>query len=115
MNNCRDSASEPQWVRSGAASLSAADVLENVSALPKRDLCLTCLSKESMPFVKSKPPLLLYQKLEVPESAAPSTSSALWLHHAHPYVAAAEKRLWSLEQQRVWSRSCDSKILIASY
>ena len=43
--------------------------------------------------------------IEVPES----TSSALWLHHAHPFVAAAEKNLSHAERQRVWSRSCDLK------
>ena len=61
--------------------------------------------RESMPFVKSKPPLPT-RSLRFLRAAAPSTSSALWLHHAHSFVAAAEKSLSHAEKQRVWSRSC---------
>ena len=74
-------------------------------SLPKRDL-FDCLSnKESMPSVKSKPPLPT-RSLRSLRAAAHSTSSALCLHHAHPFVAAAEKHLSHGEKQRVWSRSC---------
>ena len=30
----------------------------------------------------------------------------LWLHHAHPFIAAAGKRLSHRDKQSVWSRSC---------
>ena len=50
----------------------------------------TFLSKESLPFVKSKCPLLT-RSLRFPRAAARFACSAVWLHHAHPFVAAAEK------------------------
>ena len=56
-----------------------------------KEICSTCLSKESTPFVKSKPPLPT-RSLRSLRAAARSTSSALCLHHAHPFVAAEEKR-----------------------
>ena len=37
---------------------------------------------------------------------------ALWLRHADPFVAAAEKKLSHAEKQRVWSRSCDLQELL---
>ena len=40
------------------------------------------------------------------------TSSALCLHHAHPFVAAAEKYLSHAEQQRICSRSCGVQDLL---
>ena len=56
----------------------------------RMEMCWTCLFREPMPFVKSKPPL--------PEAWAswePRTFRHLciksWLHHAHPFVAAAER------------------------
>ena len=64
----------------------------------RKEICWTCLFKESipaMPFGNFKQPL-----------PATTTSSALWLHHAQPFVAAAEKNLSHDEKQRVWSRSC---------
>ena len=57
----------------------------------RKKICLTCLSKESMPFVKSKPPLPT-RSLRSLRAAVCSNSSALCLYHAHPFVAAAEKR-----------------------
>ena len=53
--------------------------------------CQPCLSKESMLFVKSKPPLPT-RSLRSLRAAARSIRSALCLHLAHPFVAAAEKR-----------------------
>ena len=44
-----------------------------------------------MPFVKSKPPLPT-RSLRFLRAAVHSTSPAFWLHHAHPFVAAAERR-----------------------
>ena len=46
----------------------------------RKEICSTCLSKESMPFVKSKPTLPT-RSLRSLRAAARSTSS-LWLHHA---------------------------------
>ena len=51
---------------------------KNVIHCPK-EICSTCLSKESMPFVKSKPPLPS-RSLRSLRAVARSTSSALWLH-----------------------------------
>ena len=76
----------------------------------RKEICSTCLSKEFMPFdpfLKSKPPLPT--RSLSPESG----SSALWLHHAHPFVEAAEKGRKNLsyaEKQRVWSRICVCKV-----
>ena len=61
----------------------------NCDALPKRDLFY--LFQESMPFGKSKPPLPT-RSLRSLRAAVRSTSSALCLRHAHPFVAAEEKR-----------------------
>ena len=64
----------------------------------RKEICSTCLSNESIPAIRlwnSKHPL-----------PARATSSALWLHHAQPFVAAAEINLSHDEKQRVWSRSC---------
>ena len=87
----------------------------------QKEICATCLSKESMPFVKSKPPLRT-RSLRSLRAAARSTSSAVWLHHAHPFVAAEEKRQSHAEKQKVWSRSCGlqdmlptSKIWVTRY
>ena len=76
-----------------------------------KEICSTCLSKESMPFVKSKPPLPT-RSLRSLRAVARSTSSALWLHHAHPFVASAEWSLCHAEKQRVWSRSCGLQDLL---
>ena len=83
---------------------------KNVTHCPK-EIFSTCLSKESMPFVKSKSPLPT-RSLRSLRAAAHSTSSALCLHHAHPFVAAAEKNLSHAEKQRVCSRSCGVQDLL---
>ena len=73
-----------------------------------QEICSTCLSKESIPafpFWNSKHPLPT-RSLRSLRAAARSPSSALWLHHAHPFVAAEEKNLSHAEKQRVRSRSC---------
>ena len=52
------------------------------------------VSRESIaaiPFEYSKHPLLT-RSLRFLRAVAPSISSALWLHYAHPFVAAEEKR-----------------------
>ena len=60
----------------------------------RKEMCFTCLSKESIPAIhlwNSKHPTC--QKLEVPESRSTFRHLCIksWLHHAHPFVAAAEK------------------------
>ena len=37
---------------------------------------------------------------------------SLRLHHAHPFLAAAEKKLSHAKKQRVWSRSCGLQDLL---
>ena len=59
----------------------------------RKEICCTCLLKESIPaipFWNSKHPT--YQKLEVPVSRSTFRHLCIkWWHHAHPFVAAAEK------------------------
>ena len=72
---------------------------ENLAQCQKRH-CLTCLSKESMPAIPfwiSKPPLPT-RSMRSLRAAARSTSSAVWLDHTRPFVAAAEKRLVSCRE-----------------
>ena len=67
-----------------------------------------CLFQESIPailFWNSKHPLPT-RSLRFLRAAVCSTSSAVCLHHAHPFVAAAEKHQSHAEKQRVWSRVC---------
>ena len=68
-------------------------IFEKTQSMPKRDMfdMFVSLSKESMPCVKSKPPLPT-RSLRSLRAAVCSNSSALCLHHAHPFVTAAEKR-----------------------
>ena len=59
----------------------------------RQEMCWTCLFKESIPTIprwNSKHPT--YQKLEVPDSRSTFRHLCIkWWHHAHPFVAAAEK------------------------
>ena len=74
----------------------------------RKEICSACLSKESIPaiaFWNSKHPIPT-RSLRFLRAEVRSISSALWLHHAHPFVAAAEKHLSHAEKQRVWWRSC---------
>ena len=71
----------------------------------RKEMCCTCLFKESMPFVKSKPPLPT-RRLSFLRAAVRSTSPAVWSYHAHAFLAAAEKKQSHAEKQRVWPRSC---------
>ena len=57
----------------------------------RKEICSTCLFQESMPFGKSKRPLPT-RSLRSLKAGVRSTSSALCLDHAHPFVAAEEKR-----------------------
>ena len=76
------------------------------------EICWTRLSKASilaLPFWNAKPPLPT-RSLSFLRAAVPSSSSALWLHHAHPFVAAAGTNVSYAEKQRVWSRSCGTSM-----
>ena len=59
----------------------------------RKEICSTCFFKVSIPtilFWNSNHPT--YQKLEVPESRSTFRHLCIkWWHHAHPFVAAAEK------------------------
>ena len=75
---------------------------KNVTPRPK-EICLTCLSKESIPatpFGISKHPLPTRSRFL--RAKVRSTSSGLCLHHAHPFVSATGKNLSYAERQRVW-------------
>ena len=86
----------------------------------RKEICSTCLSqsKESMPFdpfLKSKPPLPTRSLSSRERQYVRQLCILLWLHHAHPFVAAAEKdrkNLSHAEKQRVWSRSCGVEDLL---
>ena len=72
----------------------------------RKEICSTCLFKASIPatpFGNFNHPLPARSRFL--RAAARSTTSALWLHHAHPFVAAAGKNQSHAEKQRVWSRS----------
>ena len=79
----------------------------------RREICLTCLSKKSIPAIPfwiSKPPIPPRSRFL--RAAVRSTRSALCLHHAHPFVAAEDKNQSHAEKQRVWSRSCGLQDLL---
>ena len=86
----------------------------------RKEICSTCLSqsKESMPFdpfLKSKPPLPTRSLSSRERQYVRQLCILLWLHHAHPFVAAAEKdrkNLSHAEKQRVWSGSCGHQDLL---
>ena len=72
----------------------------------RKEICSTCLFRESMPFVKSKLPLLP----EAWGSWEPQYVLHLcikWWHHAHPFVAAAEN---AFPMQR--SRGCGHGVVV---
>ena len=74
----------------------------------RKEISATCLFQESIPaiaFGNSKHPLPT-RSFRFLRAGVPSCSCALWLHHAHPFVAAAEKKQSHIEKQKVWSRSC---------
>ena len=63
-------------------------------------------------FWNSKDPLPA-RSFRFPRTAAHSTSPALWLHHAPPFVGAGQKHL-SHAKQRVSSRSCRLQDLLCT-
>ena len=73
-----------------------------------KEICSACLSKESISAISlgnAKNPLPT-RSLRLLRTAVRTTSSALWLHHAHRFVAAEQNHLCHAEKERVWSRSC---------
>ena len=79
---------------------------DSLTHCPK-EICSACLSKESIPAISlgnAKHPLPT-RSLRLLRAAV-RTSSALWLHHAHPFVAAEQNHPCHAEKERVWSRSC---------
>ena len=80
----------------------------------RKQICLTCLSKESIPFVKSKPPLPT-RSLRSLRAAVCSTNSALCLYHTHPFVAAAEKRSVSCREAKGLVTELWSPRIVAIY
>ena len=79
----------------------------------RKQICSTCLFKTSIPavpFSNSKHPVSTRSRFL--RATVRSTSSALCLHHAHPFIAATEKYVSHAEKQRVWSRSCGHQDLL---
>ena len=79
----------------------------------RKEICSTCLFKESIPaipFWNSKYPLPT-KSFRFLRAAARSTRSALWLHHALLFVAAAAKRPVQCREAE-WSRSCGLQDLL---
>ena len=104
MKNCGDSAFSLCGLQWGCRPFSC----------PCSQNVRTCLSKESIPAIpswNSKHPIPT-RSLRFLRATVPCTSSALWLHPAHPFVAAAEKEpaMW-LKQTKLlaslrWKRWC---------
>ena len=105
MNNCRDWA----FSNSGLEVWVPAFHLPSLQNVTHRrmEICSPCVLKSSIPTIlcgNSKPPFPT-RSLRLLRAAVCSTTSPLWLHHAHPFVAAAEKKLVSCREAE-WSRSC---------
>ena len=68
----------------------------------RREICLTCLSKKSIPAIPfwiSKPPIPP-RSLRLLRAAARCISSALCLHHAHPFIAAEDKKTSLMQRSK---------------
>ena len=88
----------------------------------RKEICSTCLSNESFlanPFGISKHPLS-NRSFRFLRAAVRSISSALWLHHAHPFVAAAEKNIHLMQRSRAFghgvvvSKVCYNTVIVLS-
>ena len=83
-------------------------IFAKCDALPKGDLFdMFQESIHDIPLGNSKPPLPT-RSLRSLRAAVCSTR----LHHAHPFVAAAEENLSHAKKQRVRSRSCGLQDLL---
>ena len=104
MKNCRDSASSLCDLETGLPAFQL-PMFATCDAL--KEICLTCLPKESIPAIplgNSKHPFPI-RSLRFLRVAARSTSFALWLHHALSYLAAAGQNPSHAEKKRVRSQS----------
>ena len=106
-NSCRDWAFSNSGLEVGLPAFSCR-CSQKVTHC-RKEICSTCLFKESIPATPSgnfNHPLPATSRFL--RAAAGSTTFALWLHHAHSFVAAAEKGRKSFfyaEKRRVWPRS----------
>ena len=87
MKNCRDSGFSLRGLEAGLWAFRLQMLATSV------EICWTCLFKASilaLPFWNSKHSLPT-RSFRFLRAAVPSSSSALWFNHAHPFVAAAGK------------------------
>ena len=112
MNNCRD------WVFCNSGSEVGCQPF-SCRCTPtvtycRKEICSTCWIKESIPAIPLRTSKhALPARSRFLRAAAPSTSSALWLHHAQPFVAAVGKRpVACREEDWVLSRSCGLQDLL---
>ena len=89
MKNCRDSSLSLRGLEARLPAFQL-PMFAKCEALPKGDL-FDMLVKGNPCLLKSKH--LVPTRSRFLRAAVRSTRSALWLHHAHPFVAAAEKGL----------------------
>ena len=81
--------------------------LKNVTR-SRKEIYATCLSKESIPastFGNCKHPVST-RSFRFLRAAARSTSSALCLHHGHPFVAASEQSTCLMQRSKVTTKIC---------
>ena len=90
MNHCRDWAFSHSGLEAGLPAFQL-PMLAKRDTAEKRFVRHVCFRNPCLLNVKSKPPLPS-RSLRSLRAAVRSTSSALWLDHAHLFVAAEEKR-----------------------
>ena len=112
MNSCQE------W----AFSISGLEVWLQAFQLPMiakceavpNEICRSCLFQEFIPVIPlgmSKQPLPTRRRFLRAAARSTSCTSSALLHHAHPFVAAAEKNLSHAQKQRGWSWSCAMSLL----
>ena len=77
----------------------------------RKEICSTCLFKTSIPafpFWNSKHPVSTRSRFL--RATILSTRSALCLHHAHPFVAFAEKRTCSMQRSKAFGQAVDEQL-----
>ena len=83
----------------------------------QKEICSTCLFKISIPavpFWNSKHPVSTRSRFL--RATVRSTSSALCLHHAHPFVVSAEKRTRFMQRSKAFGQAVVvSKICYVQY
>jgi len=101
-SNCRDRAFSNSGLEVGLPALQL-PCSQNVTHCRKQ-MCSTCLCKTSIPavpFWNSKHPLSTRSRFL--RATVRSASSALCLHHAHPFVEFAEKRTRFAQRSKAFS------------